>query len=102
MYFKSLVLRELMHPFKGGCSNRGVNFTLANFQVEKKIPASGNAEKMIWLSREETDINLISTPMAVKVEKGAFLVMSSLSYKSEMERKNVYLKKKNSLNHTVL
>lgn len=90
-----------MHPFKGGCSNRGVNFTLANFQVEKKIPASGNAEKMIWLSREETDINLISTPMAVK-EKGAFLVMSSLSYKSEMERKNVYSKKKNALNHTVL
>lgn len=92
MYFKSLVLRELMHLLKGGCSNKGVNFTLANFQVEKKIPASGNAEKMIQFSREETDINLISMPVVVKVEKGAFLVMSSLSYKSEMERKNVYFK----------
>lgn len=81
-----------MHPFKGGCSSKGVNFTLAKFQVEKKIPVSGNAEKMIWLSRGETDINLISMPMVVKVEKGAFLVMSSLSYKSEMERKNVCFK----------
>ena len=81
-----------MHPFKGGCSNKGVNFTLAKFQVEKKIPVSGNAEKMIWLSRGETDINLISMPMVVQVEKGAFLVMSSLSYKSEMERKNVCFK----------
>lgn len=81
-----------MHLFKGGCSNKGVNFTLANFQVEKKIPASGNAEKMIWLSREETDINLISMPMVVEVEKGAFLVMSSLSYKKKWdeEKKRVF------------
>ena len=81
-----------MHLLKGGCSNKGVNFTLANIQVEKKIATCGNAEKMIWLSREKTDINLISMPMVVKVEKGAFLVISSLLYKSEMETKNMYFK----------
>lgn len=41
-------------------------------------------------------------PMVVKVKKGAFLVISSLLYKSEMERKNMYFKYNNALNHTVL
>lgn len=62
-----------MHLFKGGCSNKGVNFTLANIQVEKKIAPCGNAEKWIWLSREETDSDLIFMPMVVKAKKGAFL-----------------------------
>ena len=42
-------------------------------QVEKKIATGGNAEKWIWLSREETDTHLISMPMVVKAKKGAFL-----------------------------